>query len=98
MSKVLEKVSLLNSWVFRCADGNIVVAQFPNRTLTLWIALRVLSELVSKPYSTAISGGASAVLIYWSYLEITQGDNNFRKILGVAVLIFTLSALIKTIS
>lgn len=97
MSKPLKRARQLNSWLFRCADGNIVVAQFPNRTLTLWIVLRVLSDLASEPYTTAISRVASAVLVYWSYLEITQGDNNFRRILGLAVLIFTFSGFIGTV-
>ena len=64
----------------------------------LWIALRLSSELAPSPYSTPLSLAASAVLIYWSYLEITQGVNNFRRILGVTILIFTLSTFIKIVS
>ena len=74
--------------IFRDADGNIVIAQFPNFPLIAWVVLKIISYL---PISTDISSGAqltaTGFLLVWAYLEFTQGVNLFRKSIGLIVIV-----------
>lgn len=73
--------------IFKDERGNIVIAQWPNRQLLIAMLLYGLHYL---PYSLAhsvSSWGVPTSLLYWAWLEITQGVNLWRKILGVAVFV-----------
>jgi hypothetical protein len=80
-------MSNLFSKLFKNKNGEIVVAQRPNLLLYVWIIALLLSKIIGNP---EIQNGfrfvAGAALFAWSYLEITQGDNTFRRILGLVVM------------
>ncbi|QQS39256.1 hypothetical protein IPM62_01420 [Candidatus Woesebacteria bacterium] len=73
--------------IFTNKKGEIIIGQWPNTPLILAIGSYLIKYL---PFSIAGQFSFWGVLIsltYWSYLEIFYGDNTFRRILGVVVLV-----------
>jgi hypothetical protein len=67
--------------------GRIVVAQWPNAALVVWIAATVLRAL-SDPGGTwglALRVVATVALSWWAVDEIVRGVNPWRRLLGTAV-------------
>ena len=81
---------------FRDNTGEIVVAQAPNIPLLVWIAATLL-KLVFKTGQVKIALDILAFgsLLYWSFLEITEGATYFRRDLGVIVLITLMVSVIE---
>jgi len=77
--------------VWRDIEGDVVIFQFPNVWLFLWLVFELASLLVSS-HSTYIVCWwiATAALVVWALLEIFRGANYFRKGLGIVVGIFIL--------
>lgn len=76
-------------WLFRTAEGKIVIAQFPNWPLWTWVGAAILEGFASTySWHWIIGWVGTAALAWWAYLEITQGVNGFRRILGTVVLIY----------
>lgn len=72
-------------------NGKFVVWQTPNWALIGWFIATVLHTLL--PDSTIelwIGHLGRIFLIIWAVMEITRGVNYFRRLLGVAVLLFSL--------
>ncbi|MCY7335764.1 MAG: hypothetical protein LH613_06060 [Chamaesiphon sp.] len=82
--------------LFRDNTGEIVVAQAPNIPILVWIAATLL-KLVFKTGQVKIALDVLAFgsLLYWSFLEITQGATYFRRDLGVIVLIALMISVIE---
>ncbi|HUP26649.1 MAG TPA: hypothetical protein VM124_03335 [Candidatus Limnocylindrales bacterium] len=78
----------LKDQLFTNKNGVLVLMQAPNVPLWGWIIATLAAHLfgVGKLRSLfeAIAYGS---LFTWSYLEITQGINYFRRILGIIVLV-----------
>lgn len=78
---------------FQDDKGNIVIIQPPNIPITVWTISSILKLVVnnSNLYNNldAISLGS---LFVWSLMELFQGVNTFRRILGLVVLIATIFA------
>jgi hypothetical protein len=74
--------------LFRDGTGEIVIGQPPNLPILIWVSATLL-KLVFKTgqVNIALDLLAFSSLLYWSFLEITQGVNYFRRDLGVVVLI-----------
>jgi hypothetical protein len=74
--------------LFRDGTGEIVIGQPPNLPILIWLSATLL-KLVFKTgqVNIALDLLAFSSLLYWSFLEITQGVNYFRRDLGVVVLI-----------
>jgi hypothetical protein len=74
--------------LFRDGTGEIVIGQPPNLPIVIWVSATLL-KLVFKTgqVNIALDLLAFSSLLYWSFLEITQGANYFRRDLGVVVLI-----------
>jgi hypothetical protein len=60
--------------------GRVVVAQWPNWPLYLWAAATLL----------LLRWVASGALVVWAVMEIRSGASPFRRVLGVAVLVWQL--------
>jgi hypothetical protein len=77
-------------WIFRDRrSGRIVIAQFPNLPLLVWIAASLLSR-VFRPggrWHTFLFVVASAALLVWAGDEIVRGVNPWRRVLGAAVVL-----------
>jgi hypothetical protein len=89
MNPEINRIDHIVNWLFRTADGKIVIAQFPNGPLWTWLGATILEALtLSYSWHGAIGWIGTAALAWWAYLEITQGVNGFRRILGSLVLIY----------
>jgi hypothetical protein len=73
-------------WLFRDRrTGEIVVAQFPNLALWLFLATVVVRRLVDEDSSAYpwLRGLGLAFLARWALDELVRGVNPWRRFLGV---------------
>jgi hypothetical protein len=76
---------------WRDHHGSMVVFQMPNVWLIAWLVLEVVSLLVASHRVEIVSWWlATAALAVWALLEIFQGVNYFRRLLGLIVALLTL--------
>ena len=68
--------------------NGLVVAQFPNLPLAVWLAATVIAKLTSGTVESVALAIAAVALSAWAYLELSDGANWFRRLLGAAVLIY----------
>jgi hypothetical protein len=82
--------------LFRDSTGEIIIGQSPNLPIIIWVAATLL-KLVFKTGQVKILLDLLAFgsLLYWSFLEITQGANYFRRDLGIIVLITLIASVIQ---
>ena len=70
-------------WMFRDrATGKIVIGQFPNIPLILWLVATLLSAVTSGTASDALGYAATLALVVWAGDELIRGVNPFRQIAG----------------
>lgn len=84
----IEQARKISDKLFRDSSGNIVLGQFPNASLSIWLIATLCSRLVDGRTSIALQYLASGALFVWSFQEIFQGVNYFRRILGLVVAIY----------
>lgn len=83
----LATVGRTIDWLFRDRQtGKIVIAQFPNLALWIFLATVVLRRLVSEDSGafTVLKGVALAALAWWALDEVIRGVNPWRRLLGLA--------------
>jgi hypothetical protein len=74
-------------WLFRDRQtGKIVIAQFPNLPLWIFLATVVLRRVVPEDSGafTLFRAVALAALGWWALDEVIRGVNPWRRLLGVA--------------
>ena len=81
--------------MFQDQSGKVVIGQAPNAPLWIAIVITIIAKIPFIPGISYMSEWALLpVMLYWSYLEIFKGVNNFRRILGTIVgLYFIINAL-----
>ncbi|MGY4515851.1 hypothetical protein [Lysobacter sp. HA18] len=68
--------------------GRLVIVQRPNLLITLWALFAALAfALRGSRWHDVVAFIASGFLFAWTWLELTDGDSPFRRILGAAVLV-----------
>jgi hypothetical protein len=87
-------------WMFRDrTTGRIVVMQWPNLPLGLYLVATIL-RVVLHPHGT-VAGVLAVVgttaLAWWAVDEVLRGVNPFRRGLGAVVLLATLLGLVARI-
>jgi hypothetical protein len=83
------KLNRIYKYFFYDKSGNFVLWQFPNVPLLIWLIFRLLSFFnILSDLNYFFDQISTGFLFIWSYLELTQGVNNFRKVLGLVVLVF----------
>lgn len=90
---------LKNFWdkIWRDDSGNIVLWQWPNIWLIGWAVLTFISLLFSSGMiADILTWAGEASLIIWCLLEIFKGVNYFRRGLGVIVLYYAVTTLLRT--
>jgi hypothetical protein len=90
------RVSGALRWMFVSRhSGRLVVAQWPNVPLAAFLLLFVVSRIFhpSGSMGTFIRVLGIAALLVWALDELLRGVNPFRRILGAAVLLATVSNL-----
>ena len=80
------------NFIERCykdKNGKVTLVQAPNVPILLWLACVILQKIVTtgKIYSAFELIGFGA-LFTWAWLEIFQGCNYLRRLLGAVVIIF----------
>jgi hypothetical protein len=74
--------------IFRDSEGNVVLAQFPNLTITVWVIASLLKLILpTGRINTGLDVIAFGCLFTWAWEEIFQGVNYFRRALGLLVII-----------
>jgi hypothetical protein len=82
--------------LFRDAAGQIVIWQPPNLPILIWVSATLLKLVFQTgQVKLVLDLLAFSSLLYWSFLEITQGVNYFRRDLGVVVLIALIVSVIQ---
>ena len=78
--------------IFKDSHGNTVIAQKPNLPMKVWLVAFLLSKLPLTQLITDISSlVAFGAIFTWAWLEIFDGTNVWRRILGTIVMIVILS-------
>ena len=73
--------------IFKDKTGKIIIGQWPNWPIWLTLAFYILRFIPNRLIQSVSSLGVNLTLLYWSYLEITEGVNTFRKLIGISVAI-----------
>lgn len=76
------------NWAFQDRrTGRLVVAQFPNIPLAVWIVATVLRWFIPRGTANTVLGVIATVgLGVWAGDEIIRGVNPWRRFLGTSVL------------
>lgn len=77
---------------FKDEHGKWAVVQWPNILLWAWIGIVAVSLFWHDSHLKILQ---SCVLFAWAYLEITEGDSYFRRILGAVVMATVLFGIFK---
>src|SRR5436190_2175007 len=69
--------------------NDVVIAQWPNLPLAIFLAATLVRTLFSPEGSlaTVASIAASVGLVWWAVDEIARGESPFRRLLGAVVLL-----------
>jgi hypothetical protein len=76
-------------WVFRDRrTGRIVVAQWPNIALGVWLVASAVGVVLDPGggWGAALRWVARIALGWWAVDEVVRGVNPWRRVLGVVVL------------
>ena len=74
--------------IFRDSNGNIVIAQPPNPPIIVWGVASLLQLIFTSGFiNVGLDLIAFGSLFTWAWLELFQGVNYFRRILGFVVLV-----------
>lgn len=70
-------------------NGHVVIGQLPNLPIVGWFTCMLLAYLLNAGHlRTLLEFISMAFLFTWAYLEIFQGVNYFRRLLGLLALLF----------
>lgn len=72
---------------FEDAHGRIVLWQWPNLPLWIWVAASVGTRVLSGTPRDVASLVAFGALFTWAWLELSAGVSPFRRSLGAVVLV-----------
>jgi hypothetical protein len=72
---------------------NAPIAQFPNAPLLAAIAAWIVGHFTSGSIDDAASAVFYVALSCFAWWEVTDGVNNFRRVMGVAVLLYVVVSL-----
>ena len=87
----MSKTNSFTDKCFKDKDGRVILIQRPNLPLIVWFIGLMASKLVSigivHDLASIISFGA---IFTWAWLELFQGVNYFRRVLGLVVMTFVI--------
>jgi hypothetical protein len=87
IAKRLDADKIVDYW-FRTENGDIVFGQKPNAPLIAHSVAKSLELALPKgTLRNCASITADLSLFYWASIEIVDGVNRFRKVMGVATLV-----------
>ncbi len=78
------------SFIEKCykdSDGKVVVAQFPNLPLFVWVIATLLVKVVPEgPFTQLLELVAFGAIFTWAWLELFSGSTYIRRLLGLVIL------------
>lgn len=78
--------------IFRDENGEIVIAQPPNSTLSAWIGASLVQLVVtSEPINLGLELVAFVSIVIWALQESFEGANYFRRGLGLGVFLVAIA-------
>lgn len=83
--------------IWKDRGGKVVIWQTPNAWLIGWAVFTCLSLFFTGGAGDVASWIASASLVVWSILEVLMGADYFRRALGLAVLLYAIATVIKSL-
>ena len=83
--------------IWRDEQGRLAVWQMPNVWLIAWAVCTTLSLFFGGKIGDIFFWVGSALLVIWSLLEIFRGACYFRRLLGLAVLAYSIAAMINSL-
>jgi hypothetical protein len=83
-------------WWVRDRDGKLILAQWPNPALAVWLVSIIVGAtgLLGGARGDTLTAIGQGALIVWALDELVRGANPFRRLLGAAVLVPQLLALL----
>ena len=79
---------------FKTKEGVIVIGQTPNASFVVFIVAKILQIVSKGSIDHLFSMIAFGVLFTWAWLELFDGVNAFRRLLGLAVMIAALRGVV----
>lgn len=73
--------------LFKDKNGKVVVWQFPNPALVLWVLATLVAKFTTDTTHDLANIIAFGALFTWAWLEIFAGASWFRRLLGLVVLV-----------
>jgi hypothetical protein len=87
-SKIVVSQQSFGDRFFQDKSGKVVVGQAPNLSISCWIVLKIVMLFLPGGHTkTGFGHLADAVLFVWAYLELFDGVNYFRRVLGFVVMV-----------
>jgi len=84
-----DRSPLSLDWWVRDRDGKLVLAQWPNPALGVWLISIILGPtgLLGPARTETLTAIGQGALVVWALDELIRGVNPFRRLLGAAVLV-----------
>jgi hypothetical protein len=92
-----SKLRRIARWMFvNRRTGGVTIAQYPNVALWVFIALSIPRRFAIPKGTpqTALRLLSVVAILVWGTDELVRGVNPFRRILGLAVLLATISSFV----
>lgn len=77
----------MNMNIFETADGERVITQKPNLSISIAFTFLIVGYLTNGDVSDALNLASSAAFVIWAWSEIIWGVNTYRRLLGAGVLL-----------
>lgn len=79
----VSSAALFDWWFRDRASGRVVIAQFPNAAVSVWLVATVLHSILGTlHHADVLRWLASGALVAWGVDELLRGANPFRRSLG----------------
>jgi hypothetical protein len=80
---------------FKNENGEVALAAEPNLLIIIWAVAALISHLIKHSLvHTLLIVIAFAAIAIWALLEIFQGVNYFRRLLGLVILVLIIHNLL----
>lgn len=89
-NRLQRESKLSRNRFFYDSNNAIVLFQWPNIPLSIWIICTLVTAYTSGTVQNISSLIATISLVIWTLLEITTGVNYFRRMLGLIILAYVI--------
>jgi hypothetical protein len=90
-----DRHPLIDWWFRDRKTGHIVIGQFPNATLGVWMVATALHQIFGQGARIEVLRWVGAgALLAWGADELVRGANPFRRVLGAAAVGYEVHAIV----